>query len=78
MTIHDHFDGEARCKQCAGPCQLVGDELAVTRVIRHSLELLVSHNFTMPPALLRAALIDLLAGSGLMLLAFWQRALDTK
>lgn len=38
MEIHDHFDGTAHCVQCQGPCRLTGDDLAVTRLVRWTVE----------------------------------------
>jgi hypothetical protein len=38
MVVHDHFDGSAHCVDCDGPCELSGDELHVTRLVRYVLE----------------------------------------
>lgn len=33
-TIHDHFDGSARCRECRGPCKLTGADLWATALVR--------------------------------------------
>lgn len=37
-TVHDHFDGSSCCVECAGPCTLTGAEIALTRLVRYSLD----------------------------------------
>lgn len=38
MIVHDHFDGSAHCVECKGSCQLSGDALNVTRLVRSTIE----------------------------------------
>ena len=39
MIIHDHFDGSAHCVECGNkPCELRGDDRAVTDIVRWTLE----------------------------------------
>jgi hypothetical protein len=38
VTIHDHFSGSANCLECRGFCTLVGDDLAVTKLVRFTFE----------------------------------------
>lgn len=57
--IHDHFDGSANCRQCAGRCRLQGDARAVTELARALLCRLAMAGWTHVPifeadALMRA------------------------
>jgi len=38
VNIHDHFDGSGHCVGCNGPCRLVGDDRAVTDLVRWVME----------------------------------------
>ena len=38
MTIHDHFKGSYHCIQCKGVCQLAGEDLRLTELVRAILE----------------------------------------
>ena len=42
MVVHDHFDGSAHCIECAGSCLLVGDDRAITDLVRWTLEFVES------------------------------------
>lgn len=73
MTIHDHFEGSAHCVECKGYCRLAGDDLAVTRYIRFTLEILVMQGWKDVPVLLKEPLRDL----GLNSEALMRRAVTT-
>ena len=38
VTIHDHFDGSAHCMECRGPCQLTGESMFATYLVRAIVE----------------------------------------
>ena len=76
MTIHDHFEGRAHCAQCQGLCQLEGDDLAVTRLIRYQFESAYYAHDGWMVELHRGALRDLLGRERFR--AFHERARQTR
>ena len=49
IEIHDHFDGEAHCIECRGPCRLTDESLRFTRLIRNVCEFLAYSDSWIPP-----------------------------